>query len=405
MGVIPHALLENQSKKINKISKALQKVLKQKLDAVEWNDISDLRNKTIDAIYLDIAAAVDMACLAESEFYDACRVLQIGEVLGNSDSYSLDRYALLGAIRAFVTDAEKGNYEGFVNKVLDRADYEIRKAAGTSTLQSAIKDKRVRKFARVPSGAETCVFCLMLASRGAVYVSEVSAGGDWNHYHSHCDCRIVPVYGASVEIEGFDSAALFQRYTKCRNTVEQYALDTWKSFSKEQQAQYKDFNDYLTKQILKEARRRDIEWLRDGKKAPNLTESGARLNKEEKYVVELLNTNGFSTIARETRSRESKRTSDLFIFKKPWEIKSPIGLGNQTIYHQFEEATGQSSYLVLDISRIEGDKEEKRKKIFAKVKKLIYYHYKDKKTGKKMQFNEVLIVDGEDYLVRIVREG
>lgn len=52
------------------------------------------------------------------------------------------------------------------------------------------KDKGVR-FARVPTGFETCTFCLMLASRGAVYYSRKTAG-EWRHFHRNCDCKVVP---------------------------------------------------------------------------------------------------------------------------------------------------------------------------------------------------------------------
>lgn len=47
------------------------------------------------------------------------------------------------------------------------------------------------RFARVPQG-KTCGFCLMLASRGAVYWTEESAG-KFNAWHSGCDCQVISV--------------------------------------------------------------------------------------------------------------------------------------------------------------------------------------------------------------------
>ncbi|WP_279020462.1 hypothetical protein [Mobiluncus mulieris] len=47
-------------------------------------------------------------------------------------------------------------------------------------------------------GATTCDFCLMLASRGPVYGSSETAGGEGNKYHDHCDCIPVPVVGRWV---------------------------------------------------------------------------------------------------------------------------------------------------------------------------------------------------------------
>ena len=43
----------------------------------------------------------------------------------------------------------------------------------------------------MPTGFETCTFCLMLASRGAVYHTRKSAG-EWKHFHRECDCKVAP---------------------------------------------------------------------------------------------------------------------------------------------------------------------------------------------------------------------
>lgn len=68
-------------------------------------------------------------------------------------------------------------------------------------------------WARVPSGAETCAFCLMLASRGFVYGSKASAGGG-DQFHGDCDCMTVPGPDAP---EGYDPDALYERYRLARD--------------------------------------------------------------------------------------------------------------------------------------------------------------------------------------------
>ena len=55
-------------------------------------------------------------------------------------------------------------------------------------------------FARVPTGAETCAFCIMLASRGAVYHSRKTAG-EWRHFHRGCDCKVVPSFEGDPDAE------------------------------------------------------------------------------------------------------------------------------------------------------------------------------------------------------------
>lgn len=75
------------------------------------------------------------------------------------------------------------------------------------------KDKGVR-FARVPTGFETCTFCLMLASRGAVYHTRKSAG-EFKHFHRNCDCKIVPGFEGDKDaelVEGVRPKELYERY-------------------------------------------------------------------------------------------------------------------------------------------------------------------------------------------------
>lgn len=61
------------------------------------------------------------------------------------------------------------------------------------------RDKGAR-FARIPTGFETCTFCLMLASRNAVYHTRKTAG-EFKHFHRHCDCKVVPSFDPDPDAE------------------------------------------------------------------------------------------------------------------------------------------------------------------------------------------------------------
>lgn len=70
------------------------------------------------------------------------------------------------------------------------------------------------RFARVPTGFETCTFCIMLASRGAVYHTRKSAG-EFKHFHRHCDCKVVPGFEDDPDaelVEGVDPEELRERW-------------------------------------------------------------------------------------------------------------------------------------------------------------------------------------------------
>lgn len=97
-----------------------------------------------------------------------------------------------------------GDVNGFKDEISDAARYYAERGANQTMTELGKADgkklgKRVR-FARVPTGATTCPYCCMLASRGFVYRSELTA---LNANHRHCDCRIVEGFDG-MKVEGYD---------------------------------------------------------------------------------------------------------------------------------------------------------------------------------------------------------
>ena len=103
-------------------------------------------------------------------------------------------------------------------KFLEQAGRSDFKPSDVSTIDPA--DRMVRGWARVATGAETCAWCLMLISRGPVYLTAGSAGSRFTddtalrmdavgtlldakikQWHPNCDCKVVPVFKIS-EWEG-----------------------------------------------------------------------------------------------------------------------------------------------------------------------------------------------------------
>ncbi|KZM68839.1 hypothetical protein [Nocardia terpenica] len=102
-----------------------------------------------------------------------------------------------------------------VGDVLRRIVKEIENGGRRQVIRSVESDraKIVKGWARVATGRETCAWCLMLISRGPVYMAAetagldlddpsaarmVAAGEDVSEYmtqwHAGCDCKVVPVY-------------------------------------------------------------------------------------------------------------------------------------------------------------------------------------------------------------------
>lgn len=74
---------------------------------------------------------------------------------------------------------------------------------------SAARDPVRTLVARVPTGPKTCRFCVMIASRGAVYTS-ARAAGEGNSYHGDCDCVPTTIRRPDDYPEGHD-VALYER--------------------------------------------------------------------------------------------------------------------------------------------------------------------------------------------------
>ena len=194
MAEIPRAALDLLSEQVNAISAdAMAKVL-EVLERVEWapGSIAECREAVAAALAAVLPTCTDVSAQAGADFYDACRELCAGEAMGAEALSGFDFAATYGSLRAIVQDIVGGRpVERFNAKVLERVDGEIRRAANVSVAENARLDPLKPKFARVPSGAETCSFCIMLASRGAVYGTAEAA----SHSHPGCDCRVVPDWG------------------------------------------------------------------------------------------------------------------------------------------------------------------------------------------------------------------
>lgn len=205
MAQIPRAALDYLTKEINGISADAKAKVLRVLKELDWNDVSACRDAVIDVVNAVLDSYGLAAGQAAADFFDVSREIAVGEKLGAITTADRDPAATEGAIRAFVDKVNGGDYDAFERLVLSRVDYEIKRAAGTTMMENAARDPLSPRFARVPSGGETCKFCLMLAGRGFVYHSKKTAG-EFGHYHDNCDCRIVASWDKDG-VEGYDPTA------------------------------------------------------------------------------------------------------------------------------------------------------------------------------------------------------
>lgn len=230
--------LDNLSKLINGISTNAKAGLVAELKTI---DIRDL-NKVLEVMNRWCGIATDAAAIANSEWYKLVRAQFVDEAYEPTRESGRIEEATIEATKA-AYGSSKGNAARLHAALAQRLDYEVRRAAGDNTFINGQKDGRVKKYARVPSGAETCRFCLMLASRGFVYDNELQAGA-LDHYHASCDCRIVPSWGLNGHVRGYDPNELYNKWsTLMRQDAEAAAKRNGTSVEDEELRQRKALAD------------------------------------------------------------------------------------------------------------------------------------------------------------------
>ena len=196
------------------------------ISASEWDAYNDGAAKISDAAEDEVVRRL-LAWRSENPGATAAEAREyakgvMGEVVGSYDSvassFAAEWYdyraetagARLGqAVTAAVyvpKDADEvaryqakklteGDFEGFARACGEYARNDALRSLNATIMANAKRDRRKGvRFARVPTGYETCSFCLMLAGRGAVYHSRKTAG-EFNHFHRRCDCKVVPSFG------------------------------------------------------------------------------------------------------------------------------------------------------------------------------------------------------------------
>lgn len=208
---IPRSFVDAFSKSINGLSTAAAEKLAERLALIDFSaGMTEAINATVALMQEICGLYADASSVLAMEFYEGARGYIVGGTYSGVAESKRVPEATEQAVRAIAQKAVDGNMESFRTQLFERVGYEVSRAAGECMMENVRRDPKRPKFARVPSGAETCQFCMMLASRGFVYSSKTSAGL-LNHYHSNCDCVIVPQWGGSG-VGGYDPDEWYKRW-------------------------------------------------------------------------------------------------------------------------------------------------------------------------------------------------
>lgn len=160
-----------------------------------------------------VEESAEVASSAALEWYEKQR-----EAEGVAKAYSpvmpaglVDENEAAKIVGAAIRDLREGTGRARVlARLTDGARKLISDAGRATTQHAAERDPNKPRYARVPTGAETCAWCMLWASRGFVYKSEETA--QFKRSHFKCDCQIVPSWSKKPRIKGYDHTQYERMY-------------------------------------------------------------------------------------------------------------------------------------------------------------------------------------------------
>lgn len=249
--------------------------------------VAELRDEAIDAIDSSLYAFGDQASELALDLFEEIVVDGYGLDADTVIEDVIDPKMIDGGVRYSARRLVEGDTEAFTRDVADLTRYYIKRSA-METMERNCHRNDLR-YARVPSGRETCAFCFMLSSRGFVYRSEQTAGSS-HAYHRDCDCVIVPGFKGldpTDQVEGYDPNGMLDRWSECQAAAgsDSDFRDEWKSMGKKERAQYKGDSDaerykrFVNAKAMREVETRDWRWLYTGER-PSITFETPELENE-----------------------------------------------------------------------------------------------------------------------------
>ena len=215
---IPRSYIDGYDATMNDTIGQLKAELRATLQQVDYSrPIEEVRNEVISIMDAYCDAGASAAARISSEFYTGLRQMVTGRDTILYLQTGRNPRDTEKAVKAFIDTLLDGDEEAFDELLEERLELETKKAAAYNTIDNVRNDPTRPRFARVPTGEKTCDFCIMLASRGPVYLTEESAGA-FTQFHAHCDCKVIPF---------FDSRANTWSRRKSKTTIEGYDPDEY----------------------------------------------------------------------------------------------------------------------------------------------------------------------------------
>lgn len=182
-----------------------------------------VRDELIEFVPQLVREYGDVAATAAAEWYEQVRFQQVGPfnaATTNATNVAQVQGSVKYAAGRLFTDRPDDMLAILAGGV---QRYVLASQRGTVARNVQLDPSKPR-FARVPTGAKTCAWCTLLASRGFVYLTKQTAGIN-DHYHDDCNCQAVAEWEADRHyITGYDPDDLYAKYEDARAAADAQGL-------------------------------------------------------------------------------------------------------------------------------------------------------------------------------------
>jgi hypothetical protein len=244
-----------------------------------------------------------------------------------------------------------GDFAAFAKACGEYARNDSLRSLNQTILANAKRDgKKGVRFARVASGHNTCSFCLMLCSRGAVYHSRKTAG-EFSKFHRGCSCKVVPGFEddpMAVLVEGHDPNDALRQWQRIED-AEVLSANLYDSTPEKIQEEADAF-DRMAKKLWKTGLDEISDMISSVGTVgfePHAVPKGKELQ-QAKWLASL----GWSPIFRDdtTHLVLDGNTSDLLIDGKTWDLKRISSNNPNKIAQNIFKKKWQGPNFVVDLS-------------------------------------------------------
>lgn len=169
--------------------------------------VAEAREASIGIMQDCLSVYGDKAQALSAEMFDEiCEAEGIDADPGEMFDDVIDSSRLAGKVHYYAGKLVDGDWDGYAGSNADLAAYYVHRSALENMARNCYKNGV--RYARVPTGRETCAWCYMLSSRDFAYASDQSAAAA---SHDGCDCVIVPGVKGVTKIDGYDPDGIKSR--------------------------------------------------------------------------------------------------------------------------------------------------------------------------------------------------